>query len=67
MFNASLKRELETVRPNIIEKTNNEQMMQLALVSDFAFQNIQSDMALNCFRHLQSYLFSLFLMRDIVM
>ena len=66
-FKASLKRELEAARPELIQKSHHEQMIQLAVMSEVALQSIQPEMGVNWFRHLQRYLPSCFLLRDILM
>lgn len=66
-FKAALKRELEAARPEMIQKHHNEQMIQLAMMVEIALQSIQPEMGVSWFRHLQSYLPSCFLLRDILM
>lgn len=66
-FKAALKRDLEAERPAMLEKTHQDQMIQLAIMSKAALQSIRPEMGQSWFRHLQSYLPSCHLFRDILM
>ena len=66
-FKASLKRELEAARPQIMNKSHQDQMTDLAMLTEISLQSIEPGMGAGWFRHLQRYLPPCILLRDITM